>query len=207
MKQNLLTVLLVLVAWTTTAQMRSGGTVTEAQQRVLEKLERGEAVQEEDLAAMEAASSAKSNKEEAPMRNSYTFDELYDKYAFQEGFTSVHYGAKMMQMMAERVYDEDRELSRLLREIRSIRVLSCATPHAEFEADARAWVDEIATDSLLSHLVEEGQVIDFYLLDGGKWRPSTFLMLSFGAEEQFVLHISGIFSVKDISRLSSIRPR
>lgn len=187
--------------------MTPDSVVRDAQHRILEKLERGEAVQETDLKALEAAFATKEKSGPEPTRKSCTFAELYEKYATREGFTSVHYGEKMMQMMADRVQEEDKELARLLRDIRSIRVVKTTKPDAEFEADARTCSQSTPAASLLSHLVEAGQTTDCYLIDGGKWNPSTFLMLSFGKQEQAVLSISGYFSVKDISRLSAIRPR
>lgn len=207
MKQILLTALLLLGAWRTMAQMSPDSVVRDAQHHILEKLERGEAVQETDLKALEAAFATKEKSGPEPTRKSYTFAELYEKYATREGFTSVHYGEKMMQMMADRVQEEDKELARLLRDIRSIRVVKTTKPDAEFEADAHTCSQSTPAASLLSHLVEAGQTTDCYLIDGGKWNPSTFLMLSFGKQEQAVLSISGYFSVKDISRLSAIRPR
>ena len=155
----------------------------------------------------EQADQPESKPESKPAkRELYTFDRLYEKYAAQEGVTSILFGKRMMQMMADRVRDEDRELAKLLEELRSIRVLTNAHPSAQFEADARSILKKLSGWELISQIEEHGQQIDSYLFDGGRWHPSTFLLFSFGDKEQVVLYIQGYFSVKDISRLSEIRP-
>lgn len=177
--------------------------MTAEQQAALEALERGEMVSIE----RDQADQPESKPESKPAkRELYTFDRLYEKYAAQEGVTSILFGKRMMQMMADRVRDEDRELAKLLEELRSIRVLTNAHPSAQFEADARSILKKLSGWELISQIEEHGQQIESYLFDGGHWHPSTFLLFSFGDKEQVVLYIQGYFSVKDISRLSEIRP-
>ena len=209
MRRLFLTLLLALAWWaaqaqtaTSAAQSSSSG-VTAEQQAALEALERGEMVSIE----RDQADQPESKPESKPAkRELYTFDRLYEKYAAQEGVTSILFGKRMMQMMADRVRDEDRELAKLLEELRSIRVLTNAHPSAQFEADARSILKKLSGWELISQIEEHGQQIESYLFDGGHWHPSTFLLFSFGDKEQVVLYIQGYFSVKDISRLSEIRP-
>lgn len=209
MRRLFLTLLLALAWWaaqaqtaTSAAQSSSSG-VTAEQQAALEALERGEMVSIE----RDQADQPESKPESKPAkRELYTFDRLYEKYAAQEGVTSILFGKRMMQMMADRVRDEDRELAKLLEELRSIRVLTNARPSAQFEADARSILKKLSGWELISQIEEHGQQIESYLFDGGHWHPSTFLLFSFGDKEQVVLYIQGYFSVKDISRLSEIRP-
>ena len=209
MRRLFLTLLLALAWWaaqaqtaTSAAQSSSSG-VTAEQQAALEALERGEMVSIE----RDQADQPESKPESKPAkRELYTFDRLYEKYSAQEGVTSILFGKRMMQMMADRVRDEDRELAKLLEELRSIRVLTNAHPSAQFEADARSILKKLSGWELISQIEEHGQQIESYLFDGGHWHPSTFLLFSFGDKEQVVLYIQGYFSVKDISRLSEIRP-
>lgn len=209
MRRLFLTLLLALAWWaaqaqtaTSAAQSSSSG-VTAEQQAALEALERGEMVSIE----RDQADQPESKPESKPAkRELYTFDRLYEKYSAQEGVTSILFGKRMMQMMADRVREEDRELAKLLEELRSIRVLTNAHPSAQFEADARSILKKLSGWELISQIEEHGQQIESYLFDGGRWHPSTFLLFSFGDKEQVVLYIQGYFSVKDISRLSEIRP-
>ena len=194
--------LLVLGCTAAHAQTEKEFTADE-QQAMLEQLERGERV---DLSAVGERRTAPAP--EKKRRYCSTMTELYDRYASQEGFSSVVYGKRMMEMMADRVRREDKELAKLLEGIRSIRVLSTKAPHADFELDTRWWTDHtFVEEQQLSHVIERGQTTDTYLIDGGRYNQSTFVLVSFGEREQVVLRITGYFSVKDISRLSSIRPR
>lgn len=209
MRRLFLTLLLALAWWaaqaqtTTSAAQSSSSGVTAEQQAALEALERGERVSIE----RDQADQPEAKPESKPAkRELYTFDRLYEKYAAQEGVTSILFGKRMMQMMADRVREEDRELAKLLEELRSIRVLTNAHPSAQFEADARSILKKLSGWELISQIEEHGQQIESYLFDGGHWHPSTFLLFSFGDKEQVVLYIQGYFSVKDISRLSEIRP-
>ncbi len=180
------------------ANDHSVGAVTTEQRMLLDSLEQGVHLDRE---------MAEATEKRRPRREYYTFDRLYEKYGSREDFTSILFGKRMMQMMSERVYDEDRELAKLLKEIRSIRILSTNRPTAEFEADARSWVETVHNVGTIAVIEERGQTTYTYLVDGGRWNTSTFVLMSFGRSEQLMLHITGYFSVKDISRLSEIRPR
>lgn len=137
----------------------------------------------------------------------YTFEELCKKYGSREEFTEIVYGRKMMQMMAESVEEEDKSLAKLLGGIQTIRILSTHQPTAEFERDALSWRNTSMAE-LVSKIEEGGQVTYTYL---NEWpfglSESTFVLFSFGKKEQVVIYIKGYCSVKDISRLSSIRPK
>lgn len=179
------------------AQQPKDPAVTAEQLAMLEQLERGEEV---TLPANE-----QSAKGEEP--HNYTMATLSEKYATREGYTSVIYGRRMMRMMADRIDKEDKELAHLLNGIQTIHILSTKRADAEFETDARSLLKKMSGWELISQIEEGGQKTDTYLFDGGRWKPSTFLLLSFGEKEQVVLYISGYFLVKDISRLSAIRPK
>ncbi|MBE6189761.1 MAG: DUF4252 domain-containing protein [Rikenellaceae bacterium] len=137
----------------------------------------------------------------------YTFDDLIEKYGSREGFRSVIFGRKMMQMMADRVKSEDRELSDLLKGIYAIKAISTSQPCPEFVTDMKTWPETRIHVSLISQVEQNGQWTSCYLVDGGRWELSTFVLLSYGGKEETALLITGYFSVKDISRLASIRPK
>ena len=151
--------------------------------------------------------SKRGDKAHKPVQKYYTFDELIEKYGSREGFRSVVFSRKMMQMMADRVKSDDKELSNLFKGLYTIKAISTTTPSAEFETDMKTWPETRTRIERISLVEENGQWTACYLVDGGKWEISTFVLLSYGPKEQLALYISGYFSVTDISRLASIRPR
>lgn len=157
-----------------------------------------------DMANTNSKQEAKAKKRE---QRYYTFDDLIEKYGSREGFRSVIFGRKMMQMMADRVKSEDRELSDLLKGIYAIKAISTSQPCPEFVTDMKTWPETRIHVSLISQVEQNGQWTSCYLVDGGRWELSTFVLLSYGGKEETALLITGYFSVKDISRLASIRPK
>lgn len=199
MMQRIYLLLIALMGcWTVYAQQPTDPAVTAEQLAMLDQLERGERVV--------LPEKGQSTKSKQPAHN-YTMATLSEKYAAREGYTSVVFGRRMMRMMADRIDKDDKELAHLLDEIQTIRILSTKEADAEFETDARSLMKKMSGWELISQIEEGGQKTDTYLFDGGRWSPSTFLLLSFGDTEQVVLYIQGYFSVKDISRLSTIRPQ
>lgn len=153
-----------------------------------------------------AIAAAAADRTDKPTQRYYTFEELCDKYAAREGYTCIRFGRKMMRMMSDRVEADDRELARLLDDLHEIRALTTTCPDEAFLRDA-ATVQLTAHYTLVSSLSEEGRTTECCLIDGGRRHPSHFLLFSHGPDEAVVLDIVGYFDVKDISRLSSIRPR
>lgn len=179
------------------AQQATDPNVTAEQLAMLEQLERGEQVE-----LSEQTKGASDEKQRY-----YTMQELHEKYASREGFTSVVFGKKMMRMMADRMQREDEELAELLEGIQIIRVLSTQQPNPEFERDAMTWQNTMRGIEQISHTIVDGQTTYTFLKDGDRWNESIFALFAFGEQEQVVVYIKGYFSVKDISRLSSIRPK
>lgn len=160
-----------------------------------------------DKAALTNSDAKQETKAKKREQRYYTFDDLIEKYGSREGFRSVIFGRKMMQMMADRVKSEDRELSDLLKGIYAIKAISVSQPCPEFVADMKTWPETRIHVSLISQVEQNGQWTSCYLVDGGRWELSTFVLLSYGGKEETALLITGYFSVKDISRLASIRPK
>lgn len=132
--------------------------------------------------------------------------DLFDRYASQEGFTSIELGRKMMQMMSRRSQSEDPDLAHLLGGISSIRIVAAEKHAAEFVSAVRAIAD-CAPYRLMSSISEGGQSTAFYLVDGGERDPSEFLMLTTGSKEHVVVDVVGMFDVAEVSRLSTLRPK
>lgn len=197
MKRLIITLVLLLGWMAASAQWATDPAASEELREMFDQLERGERV--------ELSEQTKSTSGEK--QRYYTMVELYEKYASREGFTSVVFGKKMMAMMADRMQREDEALAELLEGIQVIRVISTQRPDSEFERDAMTWQKTMRGIEQISHTIADGQVTYTYLKDGDRWDESVFALFSFGAEEQVVVYIKGYFSVKDISRLSAIRPK
>lgn len=131
------------------------------------------------------------------------FDQLYESCVGQEGYRSVQLGRKMMQMMRR---DADPQLSSLLDGIRDIRIVATAEPAPEFESRARKIAAQDRYE-LISQLDDNQQSTLFYFIDGGLFKESKLLMLSFGGKEAVVMNIRGDFDVRDISRLAQLSPQ
>ncbi len=130
------------------------------------------------------------------------YSSFFERYEGNKEFRTVVLGRKMMEMMSEST--KDREMRRTLAGIEHIKVISTSTYNEEFVSDARA----VATSpnyKLISSVSEGGREVSFYLRssDSGKNR---LLMLSFGEDEWVVMGIYGQFDVRNISRLTQIRP-
>lgn len=130
------------------------------------------------------------------------YSSFFERYEGNKEFRTVVLGRKMMEMMSEST--KDREMRRTLAGIEHIRVITTTTYNEAFVSDARA----VATSpnyKLISTVSEGGREVSFYLRssDSGKNR---LLMLSFGEDEWVVMGIYGQFDVRNISRLTQIRP-
>lgn len=128
---------------------------------------------------------------------------FFDRYENNKEFRTVVLGRKMMEMMSEQT--SDREMRRTLAGIEHIKVISTSTYNESFVADARA-VTSSSSYKLVSSVSEGGREVSFYVLNS-KEGKNRLLMLSFSDEEWVVMGIYGQFDVRNISRLTQIRPK
>lgn len=128
---------------------------------------------------------------------------FFDRYEKDKEFRTVVLGRKMMEMMSEQT--SDREMRRTLAGIEHIKVISTSTYNESFVADARA-VTSSSSYKLVSSVSEGGREVSFYVLNT-KEGKNRLLMLSFSDEEWVVMGIYGQFDVRNISRLTQIRPK
>ena len=78
----------------------------------------------------------------------------------------------------------------------------------QFVADA----ENLATNpeykcQLVMSGTEEGQTTRFYIREAEFYDNSELLMLTYGAKETVVVNIYGKFDLKQVARLSTIRPK
>ena len=128
---------------------------------------------------------------------------FFDRYENDKEFRTVVLGRKMMEMMSEQT--SDREMRRTLAGIEHIKVISTSTYNESFVADARA-VTSSTSYKLVSSVSEGGREVSFYVLSTREGK-NRLLMLSFSDEEWVVMGIYGQFDVRNISRLTQIRPK
>lgn len=128
---------------------------------------------------------------------------FFDRYENNKEFRTVVLGRKMMEMMSEQT--SDREMRRTLAGIEHIKVISTSTYNESFVTDARA-VTSSSSYKLVSSVSEGGREVSFYVLNTREGK-NRLLMLSFSDEEWVVMGIYGQFDVRNISRLTQIRPK
>lgn len=131
-----------------------------------------------------------------------SYSDFFDRYEGREQFRTVVLGRKMMEMMSEQT--SDREMRRTLAGIEHIKVISTSTYNESFVADARAVISS-SNYKLISSVSESGREVSFYVFNS-KEGKNRLLMLSFSDEEWVVMGIYGQFDVRNISRLTQIRP-
>jgi len=131
------------------------------------------------------------------------YTSFFNRYENNKEFRTVVLGRKMMEMMSEQT--SDREMRRTLAGIEHIKVISTSTYNESFVTDARA-VTSSSSYKLVSSVSEGGREVSFYVLNTREDK-NRLLMLSFSDEEWVVMGIYGQFDVRNISRLTQIRPK
>ena len=135
---------------------------------------------------------------------------FFDRYTKAEGFTSIQLERKMMRMMSRQAAEKgDRGLAELLGGIEYIRIVSLDKGDgAQFVADAESLAaDPDLEFQLVMSGTEEGQTTKFYIREASVTDNSELLMLTCGAKETVVVNIYGKFDLKQVARLSTIRPK
>ena len=135
---------------------------------------------------------------------------FFDRYSKTEGYASVQLERKMMRMMSRQAAEKgDAKLAELLDGIHYIRIVTvdggdCAT----FLKDAEALAsDPVFKFQLVMSESSGGQTTRFYLREAEFYSYSELLMLTYGPKETVAVNIYGLFDLKQVSRLSRIRPR
>lgn len=141
------------------------------------------------------------------VRAQHESSDFFERYAAVEGVTTVRMERKMMRMMSRQAAEKgDAGLAELLDGIRYIRIVALREGDpARFVADAKALAAGPRFQLVASN-AEEGQTTEFYLRETPFSDASEFLMITYGGKEHVVVDIYGEFDLKDVSRLSTIRP-
>ena len=135
---------------------------------------------------------------------------FFDRYSKAEGFSSVQLERKMMRMMSRQASERgDEKLSELFRGLESIRIVALdGGDGQQFMADAEALVNHANYHfQMVMSESRDGQVTRFYLRDAIPPGYSELVMLASGPKETVAVNIYGQFDLKQVSRLSTIRPK
>lgn len=135
---------------------------------------------------------------------------FFDRYSAAEGFTSVQLERKMMRMMSRQAAEKgDEGLAQLLDGIQYIRIVALDGGDAErFVADAERLAANPGNKfQLVMSGTDAGQTTKFYIREAEFYNYSELLMLTYGAKETVAVNIYGDFDLKQVARLSSIRPK
>lgn len=133
---------------------------------------------------------------------------FFGRYAAADGFTSVQLEPRMMRMMSRQAADRgDEKLAQLLGDIRFIRIVALKGGDAERFVDDAEQAIARAGLPLVTSSTENGQTTRFYLREARLTDNSELVMITYGAKETVVVNIYGAFDLRQVMRLSSIRPQ
>lgn len=135
---------------------------------------------------------------------------FFDRYSKSAGFSSIQLERRMMRMMSRQASERgDEKLARLLNGIESIRIVALDGGDGEpFIEDAEALVDHASYRfQLVMSESREGQETRFYLRKALPPGYSELVMLTAGPRETVAVNIYGQFDLKQVSRLSTLRPK
>lgn len=134
--------------------------------------------------------------------------ELFTRYETAEGISSMQLERKMMLMMSRQAEKRgDLKLASMLSDLRYIRILSYERP--DNEDFVQAVEEAVAADprfQLMTASTQEGQTTRFWIREMPITDRTELVMLTYGAKETVVVDIYGAFDLKEVVRLSSIRP-
>ena len=140
---------------------------------------------------------------------SNSVDDFFSRYAAAEGFTSVQLEQKMMQLMSRQAAERgDKGLAVLLKDIQYIRIIALKEGDGgRFVRDAEAAVAADRKFQPVTSGSENGQTTKFYIRETAQSVKSELVMITYGAKETVVVNIFGVFDLRQVARLSTIRPK
>jgi hypothetical protein len=133
-------------------------------------------------------------------------DELFEKYAGKDGFTSVNISGKLLGFAAQ-FEQEDQASRELLEQLTGIKILSvddaALNESLDFfeELDRQNFFKKIKDDyEMVMDIKESNQVVKFYIKEnkGGKIED---LLMIVGGDNNAIISIRGNFDMENLSKL------
>jgi hypothetical protein len=139
-------------------------------------------------------------------------DKLYDKYAGQDGYTSVNISKDMFQMFANMADPKDtsmREMKIMMNNLTGMKVLTCKVDSVN-PAKSVAFFKEVSGTfpsslyGLLMNINDDGQDIKFLYKPVGGEKITEFVMLAKGKHEVVAMTLTGAIDLSSVSKLSKM---
>ncbi len=133
-------------------------------------------------------------------------DRLFEKYANQEGFTTVNISGKLLGF-AGQLDTGDPATSKMLSDLRGIRILTVEDSEVTGKLD---FYSELEKDGffknnefeVLMEVTESDEVVRFLAKDGGNGKLSD-LILVVGGDNSTLISISGIIDPENIGKITN----
>ena len=115
----------------------------------------------------------------------------------------------MRQLMSRQAAERgDKGLAVLLKDIQYIRIIALKEGDGgRFVRDAEAAVAADRKFQPVTSGSENGQTTKFYIRETALSVKSELVMITYGAKETVVVNIFGVFDLRQVARLSTIRPK
>jgi hypothetical protein len=139
-----------------------------------------------------------------------SFDKFYEKYATQEGYTSVNISKELFQMFASMGDQKDtgaREMKKVMNQLNGLKVLSCK-PDSLKPGKATAFFNEavaIFNNPAYKELMtvnDGGNAIRFLTKQDGNGKITELVMTVKGKDEIVVLDMTGLIDLATVSKIS-----
>ncbi|MCX6252012.1 MAG: DUF4252 domain-containing protein [Bacteroidetes bacterium] len=139
-------------------------------------------------------------------------DKLFDKFAGQEGYTSVNISKDMFQMFANMADPKDtsmREMKKMMDNLTGMKVLTCKVDSVNpaksiaFYKEASQTFPGSAYGTLMT-INEDGQDIKFLYRPVGGEKINEFVMLAKGKHEVAAMSLTGVIDLTSVSKLSKV---
>ena len=130
-------------------------------------------------------------------------DELFDKYAGKEGFTSVFISSKMLGLVAN-MESGNETTDDVMGKLKSIRILavedSTLNKNINFYTELAKKMDFSGYEEIM--VVREGKNVTYFLTKQSGKTVSELLLISGGTGANTLISIRGDLDLKDLSGLS-----
>lgn len=132
-------------------------------------------------------------------------DKLFDKYANQDGFTTVNISGTLLGFAAQ-MGDEDDETSDMLSSVKGIRVLTVDDSALNKKLDFYQELEDGGlfknkSFEVLMEVTEKDEVVRFIAKDMGNGNVSDFLLVV-GGDDNVIISISGVIKTEDIGKVT-----